>query len=84
MQGLADCAVAGVQLLDHALDLLAQADSVQINAEDIGTAVQLLQAAEVLLALFDFQGSDDGLQLSQQRIGRDLKGLAVVINALQV
>ena len=84
MQGLADCAVASVQLLDHALDLLTQTDRIQVHTEDVGAAVQVLQAAEVLLAFLDFQRSHDGLQLGQHRIGRDLKGLAVVINALQV
>lgn len=84
MQGLAHCAVTGVQLLDHALDLFAQTNGVQIHTEHIGTAVQSLQAAEVLLAFLDLQGADDGLQFSQQRIGRDLEGLAVVVDALQV
>ena len=40
MQGLAHSAGACVQLLDHALDLLAQTDSVQVHAEHVGTAVQ--------------------------------------------
>ena len=84
MQGLADCAVTGVQLLDHTLDLLAQTNGVQVHTEHIGTAVQSLQAAEVLLAFLDLQGVDDGLQFSQQRIRRDLEGLAVVVDALQV
>ena len=67
-----------------ALDLLPQTDGIQIHAEHVGTAVQSFQAAEVLLAFLDLQGVDDGLQLSQQRIGRDLEGLAVVVDALQV
>ena len=56
MQGLAHCAVTGVQLLDHALDLFAQTNGVQIHTEHIGTAVQSLQAAEVLLAFLDLKG----------------------------
>ena len=83
MQGLAHCAVTGVQLLDHALDLLAQTDGVQIHTEHVGTAVEVLQAAEVLLTFLDLQGIDDGLQLGQQRIGRDFEGLAVVVDALR-
>ena len=84
MQGSADSAGACEQLLGHGLDLLAQTNGVQVHAEDVGAAVQSLQAGEVLLAFLDLQGVDDGLQLSQQRIGRDLEGLAVVVDALQV
>ena len=56
MQGLAHCAVTSVQLLDHALDLFAKTDSVQVHAEHVGTAVQSLQAAEVLLAFLASKG----------------------------
>ena len=45
MQGLAHCAATGVQLLDHALDLFAQTDGIQVHTEHVGTAVQSLQAA---------------------------------------
>ena len=84
MQGSADSAGACEQLLGHGLDLLAQTDGVQIHAEDIGAAVQSLQAGEVLLASFHLQGSHDGLQLSQQRVSGDLEGLAVVVQTGQV
>ena len=84
MQGLAHSAGACKQLLGHCLDLLAQTNGIQIHAEHVNTAVQLLQAAEVLLAFLDLQRSNDGLQLSQQRIGGRLKGLTIVIDALQV
>ena len=84
MQGGADSAGACEQLLGHGLDLLAQTDGIQIHAKDIGTAVQSLQAGEVLLTGLHLQGSHDGLQLSQHRVSRDLEGLAVVVDALQV
>ena len=84
VQGSADSAGACEQLLGHGLDLLAQTDGVQVHAEDIGAAVQSLQAGEVLLAGFHLQGSHDGLQLSQQRVSGDLEGLTVVVDALQV
>lgn len=84
MQGLADSAVASVQLLDHAFDLLTQTDLIQVDTEDVSAAVQILQAAEVLLPFLDLQRGHDGLQLSQHRIGRDLESLAVVIDTLQV
>ena len=83
MQGSADSAGACEELLGHGLDLLAQTDGVQVHAEDIGAAVQSLQAGEVLLAFLDLQGVDDGLQLSQKRIGRDLEGLTVVVDAFR-
>ena len=57
MQGLADSAGAGVQLSHHALDLLAQACRIQVNAKDVLAAVESLQAAEVLGTFLDFQGS---------------------------
>ena len=84
MQGLAHCAVTSVQLLDHALDLFAQTDGVQIHAEHIGTAVQSLQAAEVLLAFLDLQRSHDGLQFCQQWVGRWLEWLQVIIQCLEI
>ena len=60
MQGLADSAGAGVQLGCHALDLFAQADLVQVDAEDVLAGVESLQAAEVLRAFLDFASSGSG------------------------
>ena len=84
MQGLADSAGAGVQLGHHALDLLAQACLIQVDAKDVLAGVQGFQAAEVLRALLDFQRGHDGGQLCQQRIGRGLERLALVVDALDV
>ena len=81
VQGLAHSAGACEQLLGHGLDLLAQTNGIQVNTEHIGAAVQLLQAAEVLLAFLDFQWSHDCLQLSQQRIGGGLESLTVIVDA---
>ena len=81
MQGLANCTGAGVQFGHHAFDLLTQADGIQVHAEHIGAGIQLLQAAEVLLAFLNFQRSNDLLQLGQQRIGRGGKGVACIIDA---
>ena len=84
MQGLADSAGASVQLGHHALDFLAQADLVQVHAKDVLAAVESLQAAEVLGTFLDLQAGDDGAQLTQQRIGRGLESLALVVNAADV
>ena len=84
MQGLADSAGTCVQLSDHAFDLLAQTDGIQIHAKDIGAGIQGLQAAEVLLAFLDFQTCNGLLQLGQQRIGRGSECIACIIDTLQV
>ena len=44
VQGLANGTVAGIEFLDHALYLFAQSGLVEVYAEDVGTAVELLQA----------------------------------------
>ena len=79
MQSLANSAGAGIQLSHHTLDLLAQASLIQIQAEDIGTGIQLLQAGEVLLTLAHFQTGNDLLQLREQGVGRGSKSIAVIV-----
>ena len=81
VKGFANSAGTGKELCGHGFYLFAQADSIQICTEDIGSGVQLLQAGEVLCFRGNFQTGNDLLQLLQQRIGRGDESLAVVIDA---
>lgn len=74
MKGSAYGAGARVELLDHAFDLLADAQLININTEYFCVGIQLLQAAKVLLAFLHFQTGNDGLQLNKERIGAARKG----------
>ena len=82
MQGPAHGAGAGIQLGRHALDALAQSGSVQVHAEHVDAAVELLQAAHVLGALLDLQRGHDGLQFFQQGVGRGLEGPPGIVHPL--
>ena len=44
MKGLADCAVAGIEFLDHALYTLAKTCLIQVNGKDVLAAVESLEA----------------------------------------
>ena len=63
VQGGAHSARTGIQFLDHALDLCAEARFVEVEAEYVGTAVELAQAAVVLPGLAYFKWGNNGLKL---------------------
>ena len=60
--------LAGIKLFHHALNLSAQASLVEVDTKDVLAAVERLQAAPVLIGLADFEGSNDGLQLSKHGV----------------
>ena len=84
VERLADCTGTGVELLDIALDLFAEACLIEVEAEDILAAVELAQGAPVLIGLANLEGSDDGLQLGEHGVWRRLKRSEVVFQSLQV
>ena len=63
VERLADGTGTGVELLDVALDLLAEACLIEVEAEDILAAVELAQRTPVLIGLANLERGDDGLQL---------------------
>ena len=84
MEGGSHGTFAGIKLLHHTLYLLAKAGSIEVEAEHVGTAVQVMQATVVLVGLANLQWCHDGLQLSEHGVGRWLEGSAVVLDSFQV
>ncbi len=69
------------QFRGHPFDAPAQSRRVQIHAEHVLPAKQLLQAGEVLLPFLHFQRRHDCPQLLQQRIRGGLEFFALVVDA---
>ena len=53
--------LASVELLDHALNLVAKASLIEVEAEDVLAAVELLQRTPVLIGLANLQRGNDSL-----------------------
>ena len=63
VERLADGTGTGVEFLDVALDLFAEACLIEVEAEDVLAAVELVQRTPVLIGLANLERGDDGLQL---------------------
>ena len=57
------------ELADHPLDALSESGLVEVNTEDILTAVESLDATDILVSLADGQRSHDSLKLGEQWVG---------------
>ena len=84
MQGGSHGPGAGEELLHHAFDAVAETSLVEVDGKDVLAAVESAQTAPVLVLPADLQRRHDGLQLTEQRVGRRLEGLTTVVDALQV
>ena len=82
MQRLANGALASEKLTHHAFDLLAKASLVEVQTENVVAAIELVQAAPVLIGLANLEWGDYGLQFAQHGVGRWFEGRAIVLNAL--
>ena len=69
VERLADSTGTGVEFLDVALNLLAEACLIEVEAEDILAAVELVQRTPVLIGLANLERGDDGLQLGEHGVG---------------
>ncbi len=83
MQCLANCTVAGVQLLHHAFNLLAEASLVEIESEYIRAGIEILQARSPDLP--SLPPKEPRWSGAQPTTGRKmLEGLQVIIQCLEV
>ena len=69
MQSLAHGTVVSIEFLDHAFDLFAKTGIVEVDIEDVSTALELFQATVVLISLANLEGCYDGLQFCQHGVG---------------
>lgn len=83
MQCLSYCTLASEEFLHHAFNLFAEACLVEIESEYVLAGIEILQAGIVLFCLAYLKRSHDGLEFCQQWVGRWLKWLQIIINALR-
>ena len=84
VQGLADGTGTGDLGLEVRLDLVGQHGLGQVAAEDGSVGQDAVQLIGDGLGLAELDAGKLGLQVVLQRIGGDLKGVAVVVDGQQV